>query len=317
MNDLSLWDTEQKTENNSPTNPRPTSFSGRSRPTSFQPSPSIKPSATGHDHSTNPDVTGRDQVSNPDATGNQPDSDHHDSSAPTLPVRTRPGVIVEEELMGEDATGRGVQQRPVIPEGEETMTILQATDYLREKGFDDIKPRSVQRYCTGERRQGQLICYWHDKSQQHLVSTTSLENFAERLANELPKGTNDETPSDQPEPSVPHETTASDPEQTPEPKAQVPLSKNYDELFDHPYVRRLEQQVNEYQEKWETQVKTTEEIQRQHSKGLADMHQQLMIATSKNYADAYLELSNTPKTPSTDDDKDYQLVDEEDTQQTL
>lgn len=287
MNNQSLWDDSGQQSN---PDPRPLA---RTRPVAFkQPKPEI-PDTTGHDRSLDPDVTGqepRNDQSEKAIPGNldhyRPDTTSNSNSKdPAMPGRDRdhkPDVTAQSLDIPVDT--------PVTVDGEETMTILEATTYLQDKGFDHMKPRYVQRYCTGDRRKGQLKCYWHDTSNQHLVSKSSLEKFAGILANELSSDRVDPSSKNQ-EIVEPNTQVSSTSNISREEVVESSREPRFEDIFDHPYVKKLEGQVKEYQGKWEKQVEKTESIQRQHSQDLSNMHQQSMVATSKQFAKTYLELT--------------------------
>ena len=182
------------------------------------------------------------------------------------------------------------------PKGEETLTVLAASKYLRNLGFDDQTPHNIQRYCRGERRRGQLTCYWHEDDQQHLISKASLRRFAERLSNEAKRP----LPSETDHVNQPIDESNNKPETSKTSNTQKTTDKrsNFDGVFDHPFVLRLEGQIKELKDDYKQQVLRTEDIQRQHSQEIANLHQQLMIATSQSYADAYLELAGNKRAPS-------------------
>lgn len=311
MNNQSLWDLhgQQSTPNRTPLT--------RTRPVAFKQPKTQDPVTTGHDQATEPVVTGkvpRNDQSEKAIPGNL---DQHRPDATSNNSSEEQKITGRDRAHKPDASGQkvdGAEDAPVIVDGEETMTILEATAYLQDKGFDQMKPRNVQRYCTGKRRKGQLKCYWHDTSNQHLVSKPSLEKFADILANELSSESLDRSSKNQevvdPKPQVPPTSEISKEEE------QEDLRKpHFEDIFDHPYVKKLEGQVKEYQGKWEKQVEKTESIQRQHSQDLSNMHQQSMVATSKQFAKTYLELtaggSGSKVTPDDPDFNDEDLEDDQ------
>ena len=64
------------------------------------------------------------------------------------------------------------------------------------------------------------------------------------------------------------------------------------DLYDHPYVRRLETQVEKLEMKYEAQVRRTEEIQISNQKQLIELQRMTTIGQSKTLADFMLKAKN-------------------------
>ncbi|NIP24741.1 MAG: hypothetical protein GWO38_13215, partial [Phycisphaerae bacterium] len=62
-----------------------------------------------------------------------------------------------------------------------------------------------------------------------------------------------------------------------------------EDIFEHPYVKRLEGEVVEYKNLYREQVTRTEEIQRESADKILALTQQVLIAGSKNLGDYLLE----------------------------
>jgi hypothetical protein len=62
------------------------------------------------------------------------------------------------------------------------------------------------------------------------------------------------------------------------------------DIFEHPYVKRLEDQVEKWQDKYEQQVRRTEEIQSGHQKELVELQRMTAVASSKTLGDYMLKV---------------------------
>jgi hypothetical protein len=60
-------------------------------------------------------------------------------------------------------------------------------------------------------------------------------------------------------------------------------------IFEHPYVKKLEDQVEKWQGKYEAQVRRTEDIQRDHQKELIELQRMTAVGNSKTLADFMLQ----------------------------
>jgi hypothetical protein len=61
------------------------------------------------------------------------------------------------------------------------------------------------------------------------------------------------------------------------------------DIFEHPYVKKLEGQVEKWQDKYEEQVRRTEDIQRDHQKELVELQRMTAVASSKTLGDYMLK----------------------------
>jgi hypothetical protein len=68
-------------------------------------------------------------------------------------------------------------------------------------------------------------------------------------------------------------------------------------IFEHPYVKRLEAEVEEFKGKYEKQVRRTEDVLEASNKRLVDMAQAGQIASSKTLAEYLLASQNPPPLP--------------------
>jgi hypothetical protein len=68
-------------------------------------------------------------------------------------------------------------------------------------------------------------------------------------------------------------------------------------IFEHPYVKRLEAEVDEFKSKYEKQVRRTEDILEDANKRLVEMAQAGQIAGSKTLAEYLIAAKNPPPAP--------------------
>ena len=68
-------------------------------------------------------------------------------------------------------------------------------------------------------------------------------------------------------------------------------------IFEHPYVKRLEGEVQDYKDKYEKQVRRTEDILEDANKRLVEMAQAGQIAGSKTLAEYLLAAKNITPPP--------------------
>ena len=64
------------------------------------------------------------------------------------------------------------------------------------------------------------------------------------------------------------------------------------DIYEHPYVKRLESQVEKWETKYEAQVRRTEEIQIRHQEKLVELQRMTTIGQSKTLADFMLQAKN-------------------------
>ena len=218
-----------------------------------------------------------------------PDASTDEESFPEEPIqahaaalsRTHPDVTEPSPIDRPVGPGQGNNQRPAVPDGVLTVTILEAARILRdEKGFDEIKPRAIQRYCSGERRAGQLRCYWNYHSDQYLVDRQSLDELAERLSNEAPKGTAADIAST-PDVDTANATMVAG---TPKDAGSMDLG-----IYDHPYVQRLEQRIDKQDERYlKLQAEYREDMNSAQQR-LIQLQQATVIGNSETLADFMLK----------------------------
>ncbi len=126
-----------------------------------------------------------------------------------------------------------------------------------------------------------MKCYWDDKSRVHLVDKQSLEEFAEKLANEIPKGDATQTTVD----DLPQEERNTPPVRS--------SDITFESIIDHPYVKDLKAETTELK-------KALNEIQKEKvlmAEGFVDKladklneaHKNALLATSDNVLEVALK----------------------------
>jgi hypothetical protein len=75
------------------------------------------------------------------------------------------------------------------------------------------------------------------------------------------------------------------------------------DIFEHPYVKRLESEVEKWQGKFEDQVQRTQEVLVSSNKNLMELQRATTIANSKTLADYLLKAGRFLKSPFADDEE--------------
>ena len=145
------------------------------------------------------------------------------------------------------------------PEQEFTLTIEQVAELYAAAGF--ARPiRRIQKYCA----RGDLECRKVEtlSGEKYLITPVSVERHIALIAE-----TQSASGRDQARPGVPgrdeeqgHEIVSVEPappDALPRPGASAVSDLA---IFDHPYVRRLEREVEEFKGKFEGQVRRTEQV---------------------------------------------------------
>ena len=88
---------------------------------------------------------------------------------------------------------------------------------------------------------------------------------------------------------------------SPEIKHAIPSATEHDQsrpsatsndIFEHPYVQRLEKQIERLEDRYEAQVRRTEEIQLRAQDKLVELQRMTTIGQSKTLADFMLQAKN-------------------------
>jgi transposase len=184
--------------------------------------------------------------------------------------------------------------RPAAPldEAAYTLTIDDAADRYDAAGFP--RPtRRLQKYCA----RGDLECRKIETSfgERYLITAESVDRHIAYI-----KETADAAGRAPARPAAPGRLSERKEEipiveDAPEPAPPRPAASSSDlTIFEHPYVKRLEAEVDEFKGKYEKQVRRTEEIQEAANLRLVEMAQAGQIAGSKTLAEYLLAAKNVP-----------------------
>jgi hypothetical protein len=148
--------------------------------------------------------------------------------------------------------------RPVAttPDSDFTLTIDEALEQYARAGLPRT-PRSIQRYCA----KGHVDCRRRETSfgEKYMISPTSVAKHIAYIEEVRPIATSTDLA-----------------------------------IFEHPYVKRLESEVDDLKSKYEKQVRRTEDILEDANKRLVEMAQAGQIAGSKTLAEYLIAAKNPP-----------------------
>jgi hypothetical protein len=188
--------------------------------------------------------------------------------------------------------------RPAAPldESSYTLTIDDAADRYATAGFP--RPiRRLQKYCA----RGDLECRKIETSfgERYLITPESVDRHIAYIAETADAAGRAPARPDAPgRPSEQRHEIAVE-EDAPEPAQPRPAASASDlAIFEHPYVRRLEAEVDEFKSKYEKQIRRTEDILEDANKRLVEMAQAGQIAGSKTLAEYLLAAKNIPAAPT-------------------
>ena len=191
------------------------------------------------------------------------------------------------------------QSRPVAttPDTDFTLTIEEAVERYARAGLPRT-PRSIQRYCA----KGHLDCRRIETQfgEKYLISPASVDKHIAYIEEVRPVATGRDEPrhaATTVAPADSHEEQPNDPTATADMSRHVATTDLA--IFEHPYVKRLEAEVDEFKSKYENQVRRTEDILEDANKRLVEMAQAGQIAGSKTLAE-YLIAAKTPSAASVD-----------------
>jgi hypothetical protein len=197
------------------------------------------------------------------------------------------------------------EPRPVAtsPDNDFTLSIDEALELYARAGLPRT-PRSVQRYCA----KGHLDCRRMETpfGEKYMISRVSVAKHIAYIEEVRPLATG----RDEPRPvATPVPSTVSLDEQRHEqitsPDQSRPVATNIDiAIFEHPYVKRLEAEVDQLNTKYDNQVRRTEDILEDANKRLVEMAQAGQIAGSKTLAEYLIAAKTLPAGPV--DHRDHQ-----------
>jgi hypothetical protein len=182
------------------------------------------------------------------------------------------------------------------PEQEFTLTIDEVAVLYERAGFP--RPiRRLQKYCA----RGDLDCRKVEtlSGEKYLITPTSVERHIALIAQ-----TQGAAGHDQPRPAAPRRDQQESreialdeptpPSAQPRPAAPVVADNT---IFEHPYVKRLEKEVEEFKGKYEGQVRRTEQVLETANRNLIELAQANAIAQSETLA-RYMLATSTAKPAS-------------------
>jgi len=189
------------------------------------------------------------------------------------------------------------RQVATTPDSDFTLTIDEALERYARAGLPRT-PRSIQRYCA----KGHLDCRRVETpfGEKYLISPASIDKHIAYIEEVRPVATSRDEPRHA---ATPVALKESHDEQPKEPASSTDLSRpvattNDMAIFEHPYVKRLEAEVDEFKSKYEKQIRRTEDILEDANKRLVEMAQAGQIAGSKTLAEYLIAAKNPPPTPA-------------------
>jgi hypothetical protein len=212
--------------------------------------------------------------------------------------------------------------RPVAPSNDNDFTLtIPAALALYEAAGIPRNPRSIQRYCAKKILSSRRLDEGID--QTYLISRASVERHIRYIKEVTPPTSRDlprlvatpVAPQDKDDTLRQETTTSDEPRQDPTPvaaqnKDDTPRQKETAppdlsrqvatdfSIFEHPYVKRLEAEVEEFKGKYEKQIRRTEDVLEASNERLVAMAQSGQIANSETLAKYLLALKTLPPSPA-------------------
>jgi hypothetical protein len=189
------------------------------------------------------------------------------------------------------------QPRPDAPldESAYTLTIDAAADRYAAAGFP--RPaRRLQKYCA----RGDLECRKVETSsgERYVITPESVERHIAYIKETAEASGRAPTRPDASERPSELKQDILVMEAAPEPAQARPDAPSADlAVFAHPYVRRLEAEVDDLKSKYEKQIRRTEDILEDANKRLVEMAQAGQIAGSKTLAEYLIAAKNPAPVP--------------------
>jgi hypothetical protein len=188
--------------------------------------------------------------------------------------------------------------RPVAttPDSDFTLTIDEALEQYARAGLPRT-PRSIQRYCA----KGHLDCRRMETpfGEKYMISPASVAKHIAYIEEVRPVATGRDEPrhaATSVSPAQGHDEQAKEPTTSSDVPRPVATSTDF-AIFEHPYVKRLESEVDDLKSKYEKQVRRTEDILEDANKRLVEMAQAGQIAGSKTLAEYLIAAKNPPAAP--------------------
>ena len=183
--------------------------------------------------------------------------------------------------------------RPAAPldESAYTLSIEEAANRYAAAGFP--RPiRRMQKYCA----RGDLECRKVEtpSGENYLITPESIERhiayIKETSGRALARPSAAERPSQQSQESASKGAASEHVQPRPGASHSADLT-----IFEHPYVKRLEREVDEYKGKYEHQVRRTEQVLENANARLIELQQANAIASSETLAKYMLEARVRPE----------------------
>ena len=182
------------------------------------------------------------------------------------------------------------------PEHEFTLTIEEVAALYEQAGFP--RPiRRIQKYCA----RGDLDCRKVEtlSGQKYLITPQSVERHIALIAQTQGAAGHGQARPDAPE-RAPEETPeifASEPAPPSAPTRPDASTASDLSVFEHPYVKRLEREVEEFKSKFENQVRRTEQVLETANRNLIELQQASAIGQSETLAKYMLASSGRGPRP--------------------
>src|SRR5258708_6944199 len=185
---------------------------------------------------------------------------------------------------------------PPSPANEYTLTIDEVAELYAKAGFP--RPiRRLQKYCA----RGDLDCRKVEtiSGEKYLITPVSVERHIALIAQtQGASGRVRSRPDAAPDAEQESHETPLVEATPPSAPARPGASATSDiSVFDHPYVKRLEREVEEFKGKYEGQVRRTEQVLETANHNLIELAQANAIAQSETLARYMLAAGNSKREP--------------------
>ena len=206
--------------------------------------------------------------------------------------RPRPGAVEEGIAETKPASGQKSMARdnyaPVPqtpPDSAELVSVEEAVELFRERGLPR-HIRTIQKYCA--RKSGRALkCYSvpTENGIRYMIDKTSIDRFIADATQQAPTGAH------------------------PDPEAGLPsrLSEKQSvadtglEVFEHPYVKRLETQVEKLEAKTDRLQNTVQQVLEQANERLIELQKANAVAQSETLGTFLLEAERIRNKPQLED----------------
>ena len=218
--------------------------------------------------------------------------------------------------------------RPVAtsPDHDFILTIEEAVERYSRAGLPRT-PRTVQRYCANGHLDSRRI--ETPFGEKYMITPASVAKHIAYIAEVRPDATGrDESRHAAADVAVQHGHDASRHEASTSPdlsrqdaanvveenigdEARQPLSTSRDQtrpvatdldIFEHPYVKRLQSEVEKWQGKFEDQVRHTQEVLETSNRNLMELQRTTAVANSQTLADFIIKARRFLRSPFTSDE---------------